>query len=244
MSPASSPPGDAIRRSTAPASTAFRDPSQLWRVPVSYGAVGGTQAADLMTYPPTGYRPFERRIRVGHGDERWEFAWMRVMSWGIQRGAGFRVVPIEAPPEATEAAYIPVAFDEAGNPVQPATVGATGEAIYTSEGDAILRAGDSGMLRAPFWPKAFPVRVVYVIDEPDRRGAAFGTLPGHPLAGEELFQVEHRGDGSVWFSVRMFSRAADGWWRLATPFLRIAQFFLVRRYLHELTGPLPEVATG
>lgn len=242
MTSASSPPGDALRRSTAPASTAFGDPTQLWRLPVTYGAVGGTQAGDLMTYPPAGFRPFERRIRVGHGEERWQFAWMRVMSWGIQRGAGFRVTPVEAPPEATEAAYVPVSFDEQGNPIQPASVGEAGEAHYTPEGDALLRAGDSGLLRAAFWPKAFPVRVVYVIDEPDRRGAAFGTLPGHPMAGEELFMVERRPDGSVWFSVRMLSRAADGWWRLAAPVLRVVQFFLVRRYLLELTGPIPEVA--
>ncbi|WP_224763688.1 DUF1990 family protein [Salinibacterium sp. ZJ70] len=242
MSPASSPPGDAMRRSTAPASTAFRDPSQLWRVPVTYGAVGGAQAGDLMAYPPSGYRPFERRIRIGHGEERWEFAWMRVMSWGIQRGAGLRVTPIEAPPEATDAAYIPVAFDDDGNPIQRATVGEAGEALYTSEGDPILRAGDSGLLRAPFWPQTFPVRVVYIIDEKDRRGAAFGTLPGHPLSGEELFVVERRPDGSVWFTVRILSRASEGWWRLATPFLRVVQAVYVRRYLTELTGPLPLLA--
>lgn len=28
-----------------------------------------------------------------------------------------------------------------------------------------------------------PCRVVYVIDEPDRRGFAYGTLPGHPESG-------------------------------------------------------------
>ena len=206
--------------------------------------MGATQAADLMIYPPRGFTPFERRIRIGHGEERWQFAWTRVMSWGIQRGAGFTVTPVPAPEAATAAAYVPVAFDEAGTPVQAATISGGGEAHYTAEGDALLRAGDSGMLRAPLWPRAFPVRVVYVVDEPARRGAAFGTLPGHPLAGEELFLVEHRPDGSVWFTVRILSRAAEGPWRFATPFLRIAQWFFVRRYLHELTGPIPEVAAG
>ena len=32
-----------------------------------------------------------------------------------------------------------------------------------------------------------PCRVVYVIDEPDIRGFAYGTLPGHPESGEERF---------------------------------------------------------
>ncbi|WP_227000736.1 DUF1990 family protein [Protaetiibacter intestinalis] len=239
MTTASAPPGDAPRRSTAPAATAAGDPAELWRIPVTYGAVGATQAPDLLQYPPHGYRPIERTVRIGHGPDRWEYAWMRVMSWGVQRGAGFHVTPVESPPAATDASYTPVAFDAAGNPVAPATVGAGGETLYTPEGDAIVRAGDTGMLRAPFWPKEFPVRVVYVVDEPTRRGAAFGTLPGHPLAGEELFVVERRDDESVWFTVRIFSRPASGFWRAVLPALRLVQAMLVRRYLHELAGPLP-----
>lgn len=34
-----------------------------------------------------------------------------------------------------------------------------------------------------------PCRVVYVIDEPDVRGFGYGTLPGHPVSGEERFAV-------------------------------------------------------
>lgn len=234
------PLGEAPRRSTAPPVTASGDPAELWRLPVTYGAVGATQAPDLLRYPPQGYRPLERSIRVGHGPERWEYAWMRVMSWGIQRGAGFRVTPVEAPASATAAGYVPVAFDADGAPVRPATVGADGEALFTPEGDALVRAGDTGMLRAPFWPAPFPVRVVFVVDEPARRGAAFGTLPGHPLAGEELFLVERRDDDSVWFTVRIFSKPAGGFWKLVLPALRIVQAVLVRRYLRELLGPLPE----
>ncbi|TPX04783.1 DUF1990 domain-containing protein [Schumannella luteola] len=211
----------------------------MWRVPVTYGAVGATQAADLLQYPPRGYKPIERRIRIGHGADRWEYAWMRVMSWGIQRGAGFHVTPVEAPEAATAASYTPVAFDAQGNPVRPSTVGADGETLYTPEGDPMVRAGDTGMLKPAFWPRAFPVRVVYVVDEPERRGAAFGTLPGHPLEGEELFAVERGDDDSVWFVVRIFSKPATGFWRAVLPALRLVQAMLVRRYLHELTGPLP-----
>ena len=239
MTTASAPPGDAPRRSTAPAPTAVGELAELWRVPVTYGAVGATQAPDLLRYPPRGYRPYERTIRVGHGPERWEYAWMRVMSWGVQRGAGLEVTPVDAPAAATEASYVPVAFDADGTPIAPATVGAGGEALFTPEGDAIVRAGDTGLLRAPFWPKAFPVRVVYIVDEPARRGAAFGTLPGHPLAGEELFVVERRDDDSVWLTVRLFSRPANAFWAATLPALKLVQALLVRRYLHELTGPLP-----
>ena len=34
-----------------------------------------------------------------------------------------------------------------------------------------------------------PCWVVYVIDEPDRHGFAYGTLPGHPERGEEAFLI-------------------------------------------------------
>ena len=49
---------------------------------------------------------------------------------------------------------------------------------------------------------ATPCRVVYVIDEPSRRGFAYGTLPGHPESGEEAFIVEIDETDEVWFSVR------------------------------------------
>src|SRR4051812_18669326 len=44
-----------------------------------------------------------------------------------------------------------------------------------------------------------PCRVAYVVDEPDRRGFAYGTLPGHPERGEESFIVSLQQDGTVQF---------------------------------------------
>ena len=40
-------------------------------------------------------------------------------------------------------------------------------------------------------PVRAPCRVVYVVDEPDRRGFAYGTLPGHAESGEERFVVRY-----------------------------------------------------
>lgn len=48
-------------------------------------------------------------------------------------------------------------------------------------------------------------RIVYVTDEPDRRGFAYGTLPGHPEQGEEAFTVSRR-DGRTWLDLSAFSR--------------------------------------
>ncbi len=59
-------------------------------------------------------------------------------------------------------------------------------------------------------PVRAPCRVVYVIDEPDRRGFAYGTLPGHPESGEELFAVRFDpATDEVHAEVAAFSQARD-----------------------------------
>ncbi len=211
----------------------------LWQVPVTYGAIGATRAADLMTYPPKGYRPFERRVRIGHGDARWDFAWTETMSWGIQRRSGLTVEPIPAPAEATAATYTPVAFDAEGAPVQPAVVGEAGEAVYAPSGAALLRPGDVARLRMALWPFRIPARVVYVVDEPARRGFAYGTLPGHPERGEEAFVVERLADDSVWLVIRAFSRPAGPLTWLGYPIARLLQAVYTARYQRALAGPIP-----
>lgn len=53
-----------------------------------------------------------------------------------------------------------------------------------------------------------PCRVVYVVDEPNRFGFAYGTLPGHVEQGEERFLVERDpATGLVTYSVRAMARA-------------------------------------
>ena len=76
-----------------------------------------------------------------------------------------------------------------------------------------------------------PVRVVYVVDEPDRRGFAYGTLVGHPESGEELFCVELRHNNSVVFTVTAFSRPQTLPARIAGPLGRYGQSFITDRYL-------------
>ncbi|MFO0956474.1 MAG: DUF1990 domain-containing protein [Isosphaeraceae bacterium] len=50
-------------------------------------------------------------------------------------------------------------------------------------------------------------RIIYVIDESDRFGFAYGTLPGHMASGEERFLIEwDHSDDSVWYDVLAFSR--------------------------------------
>jgi uncharacterized protein (UPF0548 family) len=95
-----------------------------------------------------------------------------------------------------------------------------------------------GRLRLPA-----PTRVVYVVSEPDRRGFAYGTLPGHPESGEELFLVE-RVDGATFAEVRAFSRPGRWFTRLGGPVVRVAQRRFARRYLDALERALTAGETG
>ena len=81
-------------------------------------------------------------------------------------------------------------------------------------------------------PFAVPCRVVYVLDEPDRRGFAYGSLPGHAVSGEEMFGVRFDPvDGGVYSEVVAFSRPARWWSRLGAPVLALAQRTVTHRYL-------------
>ncbi|MDM4761815.1 DUF1990 domain-containing protein [Galbitalea sp. SE-J8] len=214
--------------------------NELWQRPVSYAAVGATQAADLLRYPPRGYRPVERRARIGHGEDRFAFASIAVMTWGVQRGSGMRVDLLDAPAEVTDMTYVPVAFDEAGEPVAPAATSTADEQVFAPDGTKAVAPGDTAMLHIPFGPfrVSAPVRVVYVVDEPTRRGFAYGTLAGHPEDGEEAWVVDRRDDGSVWITMRAFSRPSGPLWWVVYPVLRLSQEVYTRRYLRALAGPI------
>src|ERR1700722_1673248 len=77
-----------------------------------------------------------------------------------------------------------------------------------------------------------PCRVVYVIDEPDVRGFAYGTLPGHPESGEERFVVRHDPvTAAVFAEVSAFSRPATWWSKAGGPFTSLAQRVIAKRYV-------------
>jgi uncharacterized protein (UPF0548 family) len=211
--------------------------AELWREAVTYAAIGATQSPDLLRYPPIGYRPLERKRRIGHGDARFEYAATAALTWGIQRNSGFKVKLADSPLEVTEASYIPVSFDDDGNPIVPASIDPADEVVYGEDGTAFVAPGDTALLRLPIGIK-LPVRVIYVVNEPKRKGFAYGTLPGHPEDGEESWMVEQRDDASVWITVRAFSRPASTFWWMGYPILRIVQEVYTRRYLKSLAGPI------
>jgi len=67
-------------------------------------------------------------------------------------------------------------------------------------------------------------RVIYTIDEPDRFGFAYGTLPYHAETGEELFLVERsRESFEVNYRILAFSKPRHPLARLGYPLSRAAQ---------------------
>jgi uncharacterized protein (UPF0548 family) len=90
------------------------------------------------------------------------------------------------------------------------------------------------LLQAGLWAPA-PCRVVYVVDEPDRTGFAYGTLPGHPESGEAALTLVRGSDERVSFVVRSFSRRVDPLARLGAPLARLVQTRVTRRYIDALS---------
>ena len=85
-----------------------------------------------------------------------------------------------------------------------------------------------------------PCRVVYVVDEDDRRGFAYGTLRGHPETGEEAFVVALLASGEVVLEMAAFSRSASVISRLGGPVTRRVQDWMTDRYVdaaQQIAGP-------
>jgi uncharacterized protein (UPF0548 family) len=82
-------------------------------------------------------------------------------------------------------------------------------------------------------------RVIYVTDEPARRGFAYGTLPSHPEQGEESFHVTRRGP-SIVFEVTAFSRPQQLIVWLGAPVGRALQL----RYNHSYLRAMRQAAEG
>lgn len=84
-------------------------------------------------------------------------------------------------------------------------------------------------------PIRIPCRVVYVIDEANRQGFAYGTLDGHPESGEELFHIDYSPtDGVVTAHVSAFSNPGRWYTKLGGAIGRRVQAVVTERYLAEL----------
>lgn len=96
--------------------------------------------------------------------------------------------------------------------------------------------GDRVSVTARVWGATViePVEVVTVVDQPDRVGFSYRTLPGHPVSGEEAFII-HRCGNEIQLTVRSLTRAAPQQpWRALFPALLLVQRIVRRRYLRAL----------
>ncbi|MFC6706428.1 DUF1990 family protein [Flexivirga alba] len=89
-----------------------------------------------------------------------------------------------------------------------------------------------------------PARVVEVLEDGDRFGFTYGTLQGHPEAGEERFVVERRADGTVQLEIEHWSRPARWFTQLAGPLARLAQSRATAAYLQAAERHARDSASG
>jgi uncharacterized protein (UPF0548 family) len=86
------------------------------------------------------------------------------------------------------------------------------------------------MRPSPFWATG-ACRIIRIVDEPNRYGFVYGTLPHHPESGEEAFLVSQDAAGEVSFSITAFSRARTLPMRVSGPIGRVIQRKAAEVYL-------------
>lgn len=96
-----------------------------------------------------------------------------------------------------------------------------------------VEEGDTVLVILPVGPAEAIIanRIVAVVDEASRVGLAYGSLPGHPETGEELFLAERTAPGRLHLTVRIHARPATPLVRLAGPLTPRLQALAARRYL-------------
>ncbi|MGB0111941.1 MAG: DUF1990 domain-containing protein [Ilumatobacteraceae bacterium] len=77
-------------------------------------------------------------------------------------------------------------------------------------------------------------RVVKVVDEPNRAGFVYGTLPNHPEQGEESFMAVRSDDGEVNFDIVAASRPHQILARAFPPVARRLQVAATNRYFDAM----------
>lgn len=199
---------------------------------MSYGSVGATQAADVLVFPPSGFRSTQSEFRLGSGQERFEAATAALMTWGVPQGSHLDVVSVN---ESHSEGYNGLIFNEFGVPLPP-TADALDQ-LFSPDGTPYLSAGTTIEL-AKLWSPIELItsyRVIYVVREERRMGYALGTLDYAPVVGEEFFSVEWRDDDSVWSVVRSVTAIAEGKkYFYLSPLIRLRQWMQRREYVRSL----------
>ncbi len=101
-----------------------------------------------------------------------------------------------------------------------------------------IAEGETLALAIPIGPISISAtcRIIDVIDEPDRFGFTYATLPHHPEDGEESFIVTRHADGRVDFTITAVWRPATVANRLCPPVTRALQNRVVNQYLEGIAS--------
>ena len=199
---------------------------------VDYAAVGATQAADLMQYPPERSIPAEESWRIGSGEARFQTATDALLSWAAQRGAGLALKDVRP---ASGPMYSGVSFDAEGNAIAPSRTDA--DLRYDADGTPYVGAGTTIRLdgRVKGMRADAELRVIFAIEEPRRVGFALGTVSDSVVSGEESFMIEWYDNDEVWFTVRAFDAPAALLYRLLPALTRRRRRELFRGYLRAIS---------
>ena len=199
---------------------------------VDYAAVGGTQASDLMQYPPERSIPAEESWRIGSGQARFETAGEALLSWSAQRGGDLRLSDVRP---AAGPMYSGVSFDEEGNAVSPSRLEA--DQRFDSDGTPYVGPGTTVRLhgRVDGMGADAELRVIFVIEEARRIGFALGTVGGSVVSGEESFLIEWYPNDEVWFTVRAFDAPVALAYRVFPALVRRRRKALFQRYLRAIS---------
>lgn len=200
---------------------------------VDYAAVGASQAADLMHYPPEHSIPAEESWRIGSGEERFETAKEALLSWTAQKAAGLTLEKVRP---AAGPSYAGVSFDAEGKPIVPAVREI--EQRFDADGTPFVGSGMTVTVRGRVrgYRADAELRVISVTEEPRRVGFVMGTVGGSVVSGEESFDLEWREeDDGVWFTVRAFDRPTALLYRVLPVLTRRRRRELFDRYLRAIS---------
>jgi uncharacterized protein (UPF0548 family) len=199
---------------------------------VDYAAVGATQAADLMQYPPERSIPAEQSWRLGSGEARFQTAGDALLSWTAQRGAGLTLKDVRP---ASGPMYSGVSFDADGTPLAPSKT--ESDLRYDADGTPYVGAGATIRLegRVAGLRADAELRVIFAIEEPRRVGFALGTVGDSVVSGEESFMVDWHDNDEVWFTVRAFDAPAAFVYKVFPGLTRRRRRELFTRYLRAIS---------
>ncbi|MDY0909645.1 DUF1990 family protein [Microbacterium sp. CFBP9034] len=199
---------------------------------VDYAAVGATQAADLMHFPPERSIPAEESWRIGSGEARFQAASEALLSWTAQRGAGLTLKDVRP---ASGPMYSGVSFDVDGHPIAPSR--SESDLRYDADGTPYVGGGTTIRVdgRVKGLSADAELRVIFAIEEPRRVGFALGTVGDSVVSGEESFMIDWYDNDEVWFTVRAFDAPAGMLYRALPGLIRRRRRELFTRYLRAIS---------